>query len=513
MGDMERGCDRLLKAISAKEPIVVYGDYDVDGVMATVILVKGLSELGANVSFYIPHREDEGYGLNMAAVESLQGSKLLLLADNGIAAVSEIDRAKQLGMDVVVLDHHEPGTNETGEILPDAIIIDPKRRDCSYPFKSLCSGGLAFLLVRELFAKSNRAFLLHDELMIFSMLATICDIVELVGENRIIAANGLGLINSRACVNLGLRALISLRGLASKRIDTFSVGFVLGPCINATGRLESARLSVELFLTENAAEAKEKAARLVELNEQRKNQTTDGTKRLLDRLVTEANQDSVLVIYDEEVHESIAGIVAGRVKERTNRPTILITRGKECPKGSGRSIPGYNLFEALNRHRDLFERFGGHAMAAGLSISRENIDILRLRLNEDCNLTEEDLRPTYYYDAMLDLDEVGLDLACELNRLSPFGQGNKEPVFAAFGVSVISASYLGANGNTLKLMLRTQSGKNISAVGFGIADLFREKFPGEINQNSGISLDILYNITINSFNDNTRVELRLVDFV
>ena len=351
MKDALKALERIKKAIDAGEKITVYGDYDVDGMTSTAILCKVLTTTGANVSYYIPHRITEGYGLNKAAVQKLaeNGTGLMLCVDNGIAAVEEVALAKALGMETVIIDHHEPG-----EVLPAAVaIIDPKQPDCTYPFKELCAGGLAYKFAAALCEYMGVPFSQQQEFLALASLATICDIVELTDENRVLANCGMIVLNANKLVNPGLGTLITMRGLLEKPIDTMSVGFVLGPCLNAAGRLDTATTAVELLLA-SADETKKRmelAEKLIDLNNSRKDLTADSVARIMQNLPKDL--DNVLVLVDMETHESLAGIVAGRIREATGRPTIVLTPGEGAMKGSGRSNDMYNMFEALQAQQHL----------------------------------------------------------------------------------------------------------------------------------------------------------------
>ncbi|MCL2616586.1 MAG: single-stranded-DNA-specific exonuclease RecJ, partial [Defluviitaleaceae bacterium] len=375
MKDMRAGLEIVAESIARGEKIVIYGDYDADGVMSTVILFKALSRAGADVLYYIPERVEEGYGLNMSAVNGISGSGvgLIITCDNGISATEEIAAAKALGMKVVVIDHHEPGfvEDENGtrhSVNPAAdAVIDPKQADCEYPFQSLCAGGLAYKFAKALAAHMGMDFVDEEELLILAMIATICDIVELHGENRVIARAGLQALNRNKACNIGLGALIDEKRYMQREIDATAIGFIIGPCINASGRLEHARFAVDLFTTGDADEAEEIAGWMVELNNSRREMTLAAFEAVDAQLVASGMpDDNVLVVYCEgfNVHESVAGIVAGRIKDKYYKPTIVITDGESSLKGSARSVEGYNIFEELYKCRELFVRFGGHAMAA-----------------------------------------------------------------------------------------------------------------------------------------------------
>lgn len=530
MKDMEKGISLLANAIAKKEKIVVYGDYDVDGVMSTSILYQCIAHCGGNVSYYLPHRQEEGYGLNERAVKQLaeEGNKLLFTCDNGISAIGEIALAKELGMTVVVLDHHEPGFEGEGEtktdILPMAdAVIDPKQGACGYSFPFLCAGGLAYFFAVELMKKTNQVSEeRRKEWVTLASVATVCDIVDLTGENRKIVKEGLSYCKDTT--NVGIQALILETGLLGKPISEYHFGFVLGPCINATGRLESAKLAVELFCQRDLEQAKELAKNLVALNKVRRELTETATKMVLEQIQEEKREkDNVLVLYQKEIHESIAGIVAGRVKERYYRPTIVITKGEGGAKGSGRSIEGYNLFEALFACRHLFQRFGGHPMAAGLSLAEENIDSLRRLLNESCTLTEEECKQPLRMEKILSFSEIDYGLAAELRRLAPFGKANPTPLFVSTGVYAERFSLMGKNKNMLRFQfLERETGVKRTAVSFDGYSVFREmlmELHGETDCDKIIEsgkmsepLDIVYTVDINAYQGRQTVQLVMKDF-
>jgi len=529
MADMARAGCIVLDGIKAGRKFCIYGDYDVDGVSGTVILHKALAGLGADCGYYIPRREQEGYGLNISAVEKIaEYADVLITVDNGIAAEAEVACAKELGMTVIVIDHHEPAYIEVGGVkeqqLPVAdAIIDPKRFDCQYPFKEMCAAALAYKFAEYLHKEAGVDFVRRDEFLIFAAIASFCDVVDLVGENRIIAANGLALLNSERRTNIGLNALVKARNLEYNKLDTFDIGFIIGPCINATGRLESAEQAVELFLCDDFAKAEQMAQRLVELNNNRKDLCAKFVEKTIASL-EDAELDKVLVIYDEDIHESIAGIVAGRVKEALWRPALVFAKSGDVAKGSARSIEQYDIFAEMQRHKELFIRFGGHKMAAGATLAVENIDVLRRRLNEVCTLTDEDFVPIVYVEKELELDEVTFELAQSLGVLAPFGKENKQPVFATRQIYTESIEVIGQSGTTLRMSFRCDSGRRIRAVAFNsvkkfaamLAELYSEEvcqgfLTGHI-RNLTVKLDMAYHIEINTFNGNSSLQLRIVDF-
>jgi len=530
MKDMEKGISLLAEAIEEKEKIVVYGDYDVDGVMSTSILYQVISHCGGEVSYYLPHRQEEGYGLNEEAVRELacEGAKVLFPCDNGIAAIGEIALAKELGMTVVVLDHHEPGFEGEGEtkidILPMAdAVIDPKQRDCQYPFPFLCAGGLAYFFAIELMKKMGMVSEeRRKEWVTLASVATVCDIVDLTGENRKIVKEGLSYCKDTK--NLGLQALIAETGLSEKAISEYHFGFVLGPCINATGRLESAKLAVALFCEKDMEMARTMARELIGLNQVRREMTEVATQKVLEQIQEEKREnDSVLVLYQKDIHESIAGIVAGRIKERYYRPTIVITKAENGAKGSGRSIEGYNLFEELFSCRHLFQRFGGHPMAAGLSLEEKNIDRLRELLNERSTLTEEQMKQPIRLERVLCFSEIDFGLAAELKGLSPFGKANPTPLFVSRGIYIDHFSLMGKNKNMLRFQfLEKETGAKRNGVSFDGYFTFHEmliQLHGESGCDKIIEagrmkepMDIVYTVDINSYQGRHTVQLVVKDF-
>ena len=533
MKDMDKAASLLREHIAAKNKITIYGDYDVDGVMSTVILHKLVECLGGVASYYIPQREEEGYGLNMSSVVKLAetGTKLLLTCDNGIAAVAEIAEAQRLGIDVIVLDHHEPGflTNEDGtrtEVIPEAnAVVDPKQADCPYPFKMLCAGGLAYKFAAHIYTQTSQPFDHEEEYAALAAMATFCDVVDLIDENRIIAQRGLYVINSGKADNLGLRALMRARSLDSKALGAYDIGFIIGPCVNATGRLEHAAFSVELFLAKTESAAAEMAGMLVGLNEERKELTSAACEAAIEALPEAETMDKVLVLYNAEVHESIAGIVAGRIKDRVGRPVIMLTKSANgFVKGSARSIEAYHMFEALNANRDLFERFGGHSMAAGLTMAEDNVPLLRERLNRDCALVEDDFTSIVHTDGELSLEEATFTLTQQLSILEPFGKANREPLFIANNVMAQPVELIGASKTTLRFTFETENGRKLKGICFGKADMFadmlREGYAPDVVDSfmSGalkgltVRLDIVFHLEINEYNGNQSVQLRITDF-
>ncbi len=527
MKDAEKALQIIDRAIEQKQKIAIYGDYDVDGVTSTSIWYKVLCYLGADVMYRIPHRQSEGYGLNVKAVEQLheQGVQLLITCDNGISALAEIKRAKELGMNVVVIDHHEPAFDSNGcDILPEAdAIVDPKQRQCQYPFKLFCAGGLCYKLISLFLERKNKQNeQLQKECLHLAALATICDIVDLLEENRIIAKEGLKTL--KETTNVGLRALLEQTDLLDKEITEYHVGFIIGPCINAAGRLSTATTAVELFCEKDEKRAKQIADELIVKNNNRKEITQQSTEQIIEYIEqNKVQEDNVIVVYQNDVEESVAGIVAGRIKEKYYKPTIVITKsGEDMAKGSGRSIEGYNMFEELYACRELFEKFGGHTMAAGLSITCDKVEILKERLNKNCKLLPEQYIPILKIEKQLHFEEVDLTLAKELKSLAPFGKGNHIPLFGSKNVAVENFKLVGQHKNVLRMVLR--EGKTyINAICFDEAiekfeEMIKELY-GEQNYDNIMydgylekSVDIVYGITINTYQGNSKVQLDIKDF-
>lgn len=528
MKDMNKAVSILLDAIQNKKKICIYGDYDVDGVMSTFILYKAINRCGGDVFYHIPDREDEGYGMNSERVKIIKelGCDVILTCDNGIAAMEQVKLAKELGMTVIVTDHHDVPFIEEEEIKkyvvpPADAVINPKQKDCAYPFKLLCGGGIAFKLVQCLYEQMGIDRDECEEYIQYAAIATICDVVDLVDENRIIAKYGLSMLNKTE--NIGLKALINECALEDKSITVYHIGFIIGPCINATGRLETAKLSVKLLLAEDYEKAKELARKLKELNIERQNITSQGVERA-ERIIenNHMDKDKVLVIYDEETHESVAGIVAGRIKEKYNLPTIILTKGKDMPKGSARSIDEYNMFEELSKCKDLLDKFGGHPMAAGLSLSFENIDKLRQRLNENCKLTEEELIPKIRIDQRLPLKYVSFKLVDDIKSLEPFGKGNPSPLFAEKDIIIERVYVLGKEKNVFKLLIRPEESYNkINGLFFDSTGYFKETFLRVYDEVSyekflegvlgDIRADIIYYPDINEYNGTITLQLVIKD--
>ncbi|MDD3225490.1 MAG: single-stranded-DNA-specific exonuclease RecJ [Clostridium sp.] len=514
----------LAKSIKEKSKIRVIGDYDVDGVISTYILVTALKRCGGDVDYDIPDRIKDGYGINMDIIDRAKsaGVDTIITCDNGIAAASAVKHAKDLEMTIIVTDHHDIPFNEDKDgnkhfIIPEAdVVIDPKQNDCNYDFKGLCGAGVAFKLMGLLYRKFNIAKEEYYKLSEYAAIATVCDVVDIVDENRIIVKNGIELINNTE--NLGLSALIRKNKIEDKKIATYHIGFIIGPCINASGRLESAKKALKLLLCKDKKEAETLAEELYNLNSERKEMTSNGLDEAINQIEsTTLKDDKVLVVYIKDVHESVAGIIAGRIKEKYNRPSIVLTKGEEGVKGSGRSIEKYNMFYELTKCKDLFEKFGGHKMAAGMSLKEENIDVLRKRLNKNTDLSSDDLIPEMHLDMRLPLDSINYDLIYDLDSLEPYGKANPKPIFGEKNINAKSARILGKNHNVLKIDLLTQRGNNINGIYFGDIDIFEktitEKYgSAELNKlykgfDNNVMLDIVFYPNINEYNGNKYMQV------
>lgn len=528
MKDMEKATELIKLAIEDKKKIVVYGDYDADGVTSTVIMYKALIQCGAMVEYYVPDREHEGYGINSDRIRKLcvEGFQVILTCDNGIAATEQVKLAKELGMTVIITDHHELSFDEDSEgkrtfkLPPADAVINPKQVECNYPFKQLCGAGIALKFVQALYLKLGINKEAVVEFIEIAGIGTICDVVDLVDENRIIAKNALGMLTNTK--NLGLKCLKEILNIADKEMKSYHVGFQIGPCINATGRLESAAISVELLICEDETRAVELAKTLFELNKKRQDMTTENVEQVIELVLhSPFRKDKVLVIYKDTIHESIAGIVAGRVRETFNVPTIILTSGKDNPKGSARSIEEYNLFEELIKCEELLLKFGGHPMAAGLSIKEENIEKLRLKLNSICKLTDEDIMPKVRIDERMALSKINYGIINELELLEPYGKGNPSPLLAEKNIPVLKIDILGKNANTIKIKcLMPGTNKTIDGIFFNrvdefmemLKDSYGEEYRTYLDTPRGMKLDLIFTPQINDYNGYKSIQLKIIEF-
>ncbi|MEE0954601.1 MAG: single-stranded-DNA-specific exonuclease RecJ [Eubacterium sp.] len=531
MKGMQEAVSLLADAIRTGRKIRIIGDYDIDGVMSSYILLTALTRLGADADVRIPERIRDGYGLNehLVSQAAVDGRDFLLTCDNGISAFSQIELAKELGMTVIVTDHHDiPFELEEADgkekkhykIPPADAVIDPKQEDCAYPFPGLCGAAVAWKLMQELYRKAGRQDDEIFEWIEYVGIATVGDVMVLKGENRVLVRMGLEALHHTR--NIGLLELIRQNKLEPEKVDAYHIGFVIGPCLNASGRLDTAQRALNMLLETDRLQAAKLAGELVSLNSSRKDMTQKGVDRAVELVeTTDLADDKVLVIYLPDLHESIAGIVAGKVRERFNKPVFVLTRaraegteerkeaegtGSIMVKGSGRSIEAYHMSDELNKVDDLLLKYGGHPMAAGLSLKEENVDEFRRKLNENTKLTEEDLTPEILIDSPMPLSYISPQLIHQLDLLKPFGNGNEKPVFAVKGVSADYVKLVGQNKNVLQCRIRDQKGTTIGAVCFREA----EEFNDFLTQNR--TFDILYYPAIDSWNGSEKTKIIITGF-
>ena len=505
--DLALAAEILEQKISSEAAIRIVGDYDIDGVCSTCILYRGLERLGARVDYEIPDRVKDGYGINESIIRaaSEDGIDTILTCDNGIAAISQIALAKELGMTVVVTDHHDIQTvlSEDGkeeDLLPPAdALVNPKRRDSVYPYPQICGAMVAYKLIQVMYERSGIPRAEWLDMMELAAVATVGDVMKLQDENRIVVKEGLRRL--RDTKNLGLRALIEANQLDPEKISAYHIGFVIGPCLNAGGRLDTAKLALALLLAESGEEARGLALELKALNDQRKDMTQKGVDEAAAQVEERYMADKVLVVFLPDCHESLAGIVAGRIRERYHKPTLILTHSEEGAKGSGRSIEAYHMFQGRVEVQDLLTKFGGHPMAAGFSLPLEHVEEFRRRLNENAKLTPEDFIPKVWIDIALPFEYVDEALIEELERLEPFGQGNEKPQFAQKDLAVRSARVMGKNRNVVKLMLVNERGAALDAVVFTDGDLFLEEM-GDSRR-----MDVVYYPTVNEYNGRRTVQI------
>ncbi len=507
----------LKQKIQEGKKIRIIGDYDIDGVNASYILLQALRRCQANVDVEIPDRMKDGYGINEQLITFAyeEGVDTILTCDNGIAAMEQIAYGKKLGMTIIVTDHHDLRyLEENGKrtvILPNAdVIVNPKQSDCPYPFKQLCGAAVAWKMIMCLYHEMGIAMEEAFEFLEFAAVATVGDVMDLTGENRIIVKEGLKKI--AVTPNQGLRALIKVNGLTEAKITAYHIGFVIGPCINASGRLDTAKRALALLLSRSEEEAIQLAAELKTLNEERKEMTLQGYERAVQIIESgEQKEDKVLVVFLPDCHESLAGIIAGRIREKYHKPVFVLTRGKEEVKGSGRSIEAYSMFEEMMKSQELFIKFGGHPMAAGLSMKEENIEKLRRAFNEKTTLTQEDFIPKVLIDVPMPIDYITEELVEELELLEPFGKGNTKPLFAEKDLNVLAARILGKNKNVIKMQVENKAGCVMDALYFGDVEAFQkdltEKFGQQeieklfLHRQNQVYLSVTYYPTINVYRE------------
>ena len=512
MKDMEKAVDILEEKIRQSRKIRVIGDYDIDGVMASYILLRGLRCLGAAADVMIPHRITDGYGINESLIEKAAKDQVdtIVTCDNGIAAAGQIGRAKELGMTVIVTDHHEVPYREEGgerlEFLPPAdAVINPKQRSCGYPFKLLCGAAVAACLICALYDRFSVDPAEKEALLEYEAIATIGDVMDLVGDNRILVKEGLKRLHHTE--NYGLQALCEVNALTAGQITPYHIGFVLGPCLNASGRLDTARKALQLLWAKTKEEARHLAEELKELNEERKAMTEEGVEEAAAQVEnTDLREDRVLVVYLPDCHESLAGIIAGRLRERYHKPAFVLTRTENGVKGSGRSIEAYSMYEALVKAGHLLEKFGGHPMAAGISLAEENVDPFRRLLNEQCALTKEDLVEKVVIDVAMPISYVRKDLVEELKLLEPFGKGNSRPVFAQKNIRPVGCRILGKNRSVVKMKLMDEWGGIIDGVYFGDGD----GFVSQIREKGAV--DVVYYPTIDRWQGRESLQAVITHF-
>lgn len=499
MKDAVLSVDIITQKIKDKCKIRIIGDYDIDGICSIYILYKGLIAAGADVDYVVPHRINDGYGINEHLIDNAinEGIDTIITCDNGIAAYNQVKYAKENGLTVIVTDHHDVPFDEVNgvkeyRVPPADAVVNPKQEDCQYPFKLLCGAGVAYKLISLIYERLRLDTKDMEEYREFMAIATVGDIVDLIDENRVVVKYGLKHIAHT--VNTGLKALVEECGVDINNISSYHIGFVIGPCLNASGRLDTARKAIELMLCKNTEEAHNMARELITLNTERKQMTEDETAKAIE--LVEKNdmlKDRVLVIYLPDCHESIAGIIAGRIKERYYRPTFVITNAEEGAKGSGRSIEGYNMYEEINKCKNVLTKYGGHPMAAGLSLETADIDVFRKMLNDNATLDDSDLIPKTWIDVPMPVGYASMGLVGQLKLLEPFGRGNEKPVFADRDLYVKTASIIGKNRNVLKMQIETKEGYIVQAVQFGISD--KDPVP-----KAGSRILIVYYPDINVYN-------------
>ncbi len=506
--DMEKTVKILKEKTESGKRIRVVGDYDIDGVCSTYILLTALKETGAFGDYRIPDRIKDGYGINEAIIQQAfeDGVDTILTCDNGIAAVEQIRMAKELGMTVIITDHHDIQKDGMGnDILPAAdAVVNPKRSDSRYPYPEICGGMVAYKLMRALYEAFGIPLKKWEEMLEFAAIATVGDVMKLQDENRIVVKEGLKRIGQTR--NLGLLSLIEKNNLNPKTLTAYHIGFVIGPCLNAGGRLQTAKTALKLLMAEDPVTADHLAGELKDLNEQRKDMTLKGTEEAIAQVEECFQDDRVLVVFLPDCHESLAGIVAGRLREKFQKPSFVLTRSEEGVKGSGRSIEAYHMFEGLVEVKDLLTKFGGHPMAAGLSLPEEHVEEFRRRLNENARLTEEDFIRKVWIDVPMPLEYINESLIQELERLEPFGNGNEKPQFAQKDLSVRNVRVLGKNRNAVRLSLVTPGGFAMDGMFFGEGARFAEELAGKH------SIDIVYYPTVNEYNGNRTLQAIIKEY-
>lgn len=536
--DVEKAADIVRNKIAEQKKIRIIGDYDIDGVCSTYILMTGLQTCGAVADAVIPHRVLDGYGLNDKLIRDAYeaGIDTILTCDNGIAAAAQITYAKSLGMTVIVTDHHEvpyevQPDDSRKECLPDAdAVVDPKQQTCAYPFDGICGAVVAYKLVQVLLDRmssergnsdAEEVKRIRQELLAFAAFATIGDVMELVDENRIIVKYGLPRIAHSG--NCGLQALITVNGLQDKPLSVYHIGFVLGPCLNATGRLDTAARALQMFLTRDKAEAVTIAGELKELNDSRKGMTLQGTEQAIELIEqTALKEDKVLVIYLPECHESLAGIIAGRIRECYQKPVFVLTKAEDGVKGSGRSIDAYHMYDKMSECKELYTKYGGHKLAAGVSMPEENVEKFRRYLNEHCELSAEDFEERILIDVPMPMSYVTTDFVKQLSVLEPFGNGNPKPVFAQKNLHICKGRILGKNSNVGKYLVKDETGRQYDMIYFGNLDKWHDFLTEHFGQEERdrlyqagsdvIQISVIYYPDINVYQGRESLQMVMKDY-
>ena len=511
MKDMGKACNILNKAIKTGTKIRIIGDYDIDGICSIYILLNGLIKLGADVDYEIPDRITDGYGINENLIKAAydDGIELILTCDNGIAAVEQVEYAKSLGMTVIVTDHHDIRYVETEGIrkyiVPDAdAVINPKQESCNYPFDKLCGAGVAYKLIQAMYVLNDIVVNEMEHFIEFAAIATIGDIVDLQDENRIIVKEGLKRL--RKTENYGLNALMTLTGITKTNISAYHIGYIIGPCLNAGGRLDTAKRSLNMLLENNREQAEKYAGDLYELNNERKKLTEIAATIAYKEIEDKYTGDKVLVVFLPDCHESIAGIVAGRIREKFYKPAIVLTKSENMVKGSARSIEGYNIFEKLVECDSLLAKYGGHPMAAGLTLKEENVDILRRELNKKSGLTEKELTETVWIDVPMPIDYITEKIISDVSILEPFGKANPKPVFADKNLNIARIRAMGKNGQYTRMTLANNAGYEIEAVGFFAADELI------VAHSEGKRITCTYYPEINEFGGHRKLQICITNY-
>ncbi len=523
MKDMDKAVDIIISAIDNNENIRIVGDYDQDGNSSTMTLLDGLEYFTDKISYDIPNRMTDGYGISFSIIDKCieDNIDLIITCDNGISAIEQCDYARKNGIKIIVTDHHQTIKHDEKEIIPNAdAVVNPQQQSCKYPFKSLCGAGVAYKLIQAINLKKGYGMLQCENLLQYVAMGTVCDIVDLKDENRYFVTKGLEEINNTD--NYGLKCLINMTGIKNA-VNVYSLGFIIGPCINAAGRLDTAKLGVELFRDENMDNVEAYAKILVDLNEKRKKLTEDGFNKAVEIIENTAlKNDDILICNVEGIHESVCGIIAGRIKEKYNKPTLILTESenKNLLKGSGRSISEYDIFEEFDEFREMFVSFGGHPMACGLSIEKNKLDEFRTKINKNSKLTEEDFVKKILIDSSFYIDKIDFDLIEEIGNLRPFGKDNPRPILGDKDVEIIFAKMIGKNQNVLKMKL-LKNNKAIDAILFTNAiekynyllGKFGENALRELENNISCNadIDILYYPEINDFNNVKNIQLNLID--